>query len=165
MPLKTSMWIHGSIGEVEDSASLTKAARKGVGRSFTGKPAKSTWFHFPIATPATLDDISPQLVKVYIFYVTDPTNALGPASNVTRITNVHLYDGRQKIKSFDNLELKGDHGSSADAQNSLAVNPPLKVSHGLGVSVKVQFAGLGPDLGNPSMDILFTTAGADFQKP
>jgi hypothetical protein len=163
MSLKTSMWVHGTIAEVEDATGIAKTARMGWGTSFTGKPGKLNWFHFPITTPAILDDIQPLLVKVYVFYFSDQSKGSG----VPVIRNVQLYDGSQKIKSFDNLDLSGDHGSKQDAQNSWAVDPPIKINHGLGVSVRVEFPTLTkpPDVPISSMDILFTAVGADFRKP
>ncbi len=178
MSIKASMWVHGTIAEVEDPASLTKTVKTGSGTIFTGKFGKSAWFHFPITTPAILDaanpgvvftnipsatlgDDSPQLTKVYIFYKTFGF----VESTYPTIKSVHLYDGGSKIKAFDNLNLSGDHAGKPDANNSWEIGPSLKIKHGLGVSVNVKFppkndSKTEPFSSNP--DILFTAVGADF---
>jgi hypothetical protein len=77
---------------------------------------------------------------------------------------VHIYDGSRQVKVFDGLNLSGDHSVDIDASNSWDITPPLGIAFGLGVSVSVTFLLQGPDSsGLP--EILFTTAGADFQRP
>jgi len=98
------------------------------------------------------------LVKVYLYYNTEPSGVPGPY-----IGNVHIYDGPKKVVSFDDLVLFGDHGSKQDAQNSWAIKP-LTINHGLGISVGVQFVQSTPKM-PAQLEILFTTAGAEFQNP
>jgi hypothetical protein len=93
-------------------------------------------------------------VKVLVFYRT--TNA--------RITNIHIYDGSRRVKVFDGLNLSGDHSGDIDASNSWDITPPLGIAFSLGVSVGVEFLVNDPDTPGPS-EVLFTTAGADFQTP
>jgi hypothetical protein len=152
------MWIHGTIAQVEHPDAIAMTVRKGRGTAFTAKPGPVNWFHFPIPTPA-IDGIRPLLGKVCVFYVTSE-EGLFPTP---KIVSVHLWDGNQRIKTINNLSLKGDHGSKQDPQNTWAIDPPLKISHGLVISVNVEFPVPTDGLGNS--DILFTTAGAEFQKP
>jgi hypothetical protein len=152
MALKAAMWVHGTIVEAEFP--VLTVSRKGWGTSFTGHELTTNWFHIPIITPVILDDIRPLLAKVFVFY--RATNA--------RITNLHVYDGAKKVKSLDALNLSGDHSISIDASNNWDVTPPLGIKFGLSISVGVEF--LKPATAtNPSAEILFTSAGADFQKP
>ena len=179
MPIKASMWVHGTIAEAEDLTTV-KIDKRGWGTTFTGAPRKSNWFHFPVPSPPIPDDPAPgtpevivisttatppeddipRLAKVWVFYKT-PENP-GAASPV--IKSIHLYDGGKRIKVFDNLSLSGDHSDKPDAQNSWEIKPPLKIKHGLGVSVNVTFPGPKPKdaLFSNSYDILFKAVGADF---
>jgi hypothetical protein len=145
MALKAAMWVHGTIVEAENAVNFV--SRKGWGATFGGQNTFN-WFHIPITTPVILDDIRPQLVKVFVFYRT----------NGAVIRNLHIWDAATRVKVFDNLNLSGDHSRGIDASNSWVIAPPLGIAFGLGISVGVQF------LIDPG-DILFTSAGADFQRP
>jgi len=151
MALKAASWVHGTIVEAEFP--VLSMIRKGWGTMFTGRPATRNWFHIPIPTPVILDDIRPPLIKVFVFY----------RARSARITNLHIYDGFRKVKSFDALALSGDHSSVLDSFNNWAITPPLAISFGLGISVGVEF--LEPTTTSAPVDMLFTTAGADFQRP
>jgi|WetSurSiteA1Bulk_404760.scaffolds.fasta_scaffold177303_1 hypothetical protein len=160
MVLKAAMWVHGTNVEVEypellASYSIDGMAKKGWGTHFWGKENTRNWFHIPFTTPVILDDIRPQLVKIFVFYKTN---------GWAKITNVHVYDGPRKVKWFDNLSLSGDHSGGIDASNSWNITPPLTIAYGMGLSVGVEF---GPKdaVDIPWPEILFTTVGADFQKP
>ena len=152
MARKAAMWVHGTIVEAEYA--VESMTRKGWGTHFSGRPLTTNWFHIPIPTPVSFDEIRPPLVKVFIFY----------RATYAMITNVHIYDGSRQVKVFDGLSLSGDHSVDMDASNSWDITPPLGIACGLGVSVSVAFLLQGPDsAGLP--EILFTTAGADFQRP
>jgi hypothetical protein len=151
MVVKAAMWVHGTIVEVENPGPWLNVNRAGWGTHF--KTANSShWFHIPFTTPVILDDVRPLLGKIFVFYKT-----LGDA----KITNVHMYDGHKKVKSFDNLSLQGDHFANIDASNSWIISPPLTIWYGLGISVGVQFGKTGTAV----PEIVFYTAGADFIKP
>ncbi len=162
--LRAAMWVHGTIVQVEypkrlssaDSDAEQSGFRRGWGTLFRGgdpDPIKaSNWFHIPITTPVILDDVRPSLIRVFVFYKTS-----GRAS----ITNLHIYDGPNRVMTFDNLiGYSGDHSAGIDALNTWVINPPLKILFGLGISVGVNFSWIIN--GSPLSDILFTTAGADF---
>ncbi len=80
MPLKAAMWVHGNIVQAEFPERLIvipvvgrAGFRRGWGTLFQGprdpRPETLTnWFHFPMPTPVILDDVRPQLVKVFVFY-------------------------------------------------------------------------------------------------
>jgi hypothetical protein len=151
MALKAAMWVHGTIVEAEFPVLST--VRKGWGTVFTGRGSTKNWFHIPFTTPIILDDVRPPIVKVFVLY--NATNA--------RIANLHIYDGAKKVRFFDGLNLSGNHSNGLDASNNWAITPPVTISFGLGISVGVDF--LEPPSADTSAKILFTSAGADFQRP
>jgi len=77
------------------------------------------------------------------------------------ITGVHVYDGRTLAMSFDDLTLSGPHDDAIGPQNTLVINPVLRIANGLGLSVGVRFPQRESDE-SISYDILFTAAGAEF---
>jgi len=99
-------------------------------------------------------------VKVFVFYNTDIP---APTGDRPYITDVHVYDGPNKVREFNNLNnLAGNHGSTIDGSNSWVVNPPLTILFGLGLSVHVRFPPTYQPGVSVSYEIVFTTAGADF---
>lgn len=146
-----AVWIHGTAFEAEDPEALTGIVRLGWGTVFRGKPGKFTWFHVAVSTPVIVEDVRPTLEKVFVFYKTDGAS----------IRNVHLWDGPGKIRSFDNLMLRGDRSRNLSPANTFALAPPVTVRFSLGISVGVQFA-IGFDSPITS-EILFASAGADFR--
>ena len=155
MALKAAMWAHGTIVQVEFPERLVANGliQKGWGAHIQGLPGTTNWFHFPITTPVILDDVRSALGKVFVLYAT-----VGPA----RITDVHVYDGPKRVKAIDGLYLSGDHSVGIDASNSWAIDPPITIFLGLGISVGVEF---GLARIPPAPEILFTAAGADLVVP
>jgi len=145
MALKVCMWVHGNIVQVEKKAD--KILRIGWGTK-VNQQFSVNWFHIPIATPVILDDIRPLLIKAFVLY---------KAGGGTKVTNIHVYDGKTKVKAIDGLSLSGDHSGAIDASNSWVIDPPITIKYGLGISIGVSFGDEG--------EILFTAAGADFKKP
>lgn len=145
-----AVWVHGTSAAAEDLNALKNVQRVGWGTNFSGKPGAETWFHFSIPTPVIIDDVRPTLEKVFVFYRTDGAS----------VRNIHIYDGPQKIRAFDNLMWKGDFGNIGPA-TSWVLNPAPTIAFGLGISIGVVFS-IGFDSA-VTTDILFTTAGADFR--
>jgi hypothetical protein len=155
------MWVHGNIVQAEFPELLGRRPttqpfgdRAGFGAFFRPLTAAAgnNWFHFPMPTPVIINDVRPGLSRVFVFY------------NATRasIVNLHIFDGKNRIKAFDDLQgFVGDHSSSIDDKNTFLVDPPLTVFFGLGLSVQVHFFGVDPD--SPIFpQIQFVTSGADF---
>ncbi len=160
MALKAAMWVHGTIVEAEYPENLAPVygdgiVRRGWGTHFWGKENTKNWFHIPFTNPVILDDMRPQLIKVFVLYKTE---------GWAKITNIHVFDGPRRVKEFNGLTLSGNHSGGIDASNSWNVNPPITIASGLGISVGVEF-GPKDNVDIPWPEILFTTAGADFQKP
>ena len=155
--IKSAIWVHGTIVEAEFPERLVSVERKGWGSIFTAKAGTTNWFHIPVTTPVILDGHRPELTKVFCLFHAGNESMLSRP----KITSLHLYDGRNKIKSFDGLELDGDHGGAIDASNCWHISPPLTIHSGLGISVGVFFPS-GP---NQTYSLSFSTIGADFNNP
>ena len=147
--LTAALWEHGNVVQCEAPERLKGSMYLGWGSEFSGRPSSTNWFHLPVTTPAVKDAARPVLGKVFVLYET---------TGSARITAVHLYDGKEEIRSFDGLGLAGAHRGAIDAANCFYVTPPVTVSYGLGVSVCVDF-GTSAD-----SSISFASAGADFHE-
>jgi hypothetical protein len=154
MTIKSAVWLHGSMFKPEYPERLSKIKPVGWGLEVSGKAGTDNWFHIPISTPVILDGIRPKLSKIFVLYNTT-TETIANAA----IKDVHLYDGKNKIKAIGGLALSGDHGGTIDVLNSWKIEPPITVYSGLAISVHVEFPE-GPLHGETS--ITFNTAGADF---
>jgi hypothetical protein len=155
------MWVHGTSVHEEYPDMISESVRKGWGAHFVSAPyVNQNWFHFSITTPILLGSVRPSLEKVFVFYDTD-LNEDGVSS---RITNLHIYDGRTKVKAFDGLELAGDHSRNVDNMNRWVIEPSITIRYGLGISLGVEFSTLYlPEAGEIiASAILLTAAGADF---
>lgn len=163
---ETTMWVQGTIAQVEKPEDLQSFTRYGWGTLFTGKIHESShlnWFHFPIPTPAIDEGDRVEVTKIFVLYQTslvvrEPIYAHNPI-----ITAVHLWDGPSRITAFDNLELTGDHRFHIDSSNSWTIEPPHRISRSLGISVGVQFRGWRHDFRDNNY-VIFAAAGAGFRK-
>ena len=76
----TSIWVPGTIAQVEYPERLAHLIRKGWGIFFRQEEAFN-WFHIPVATPWTLDGHHLAITTVFVFY---------RATKGPQITNIHL---------------------------------------------------------------------------
>jgi hypothetical protein len=137
------MWTHGSNVEVENSGGIAAMKRTGFCGAFAGKPGTGNWFHFAVPTPVIVEGKRLRLDSIIVMFQTDP--------DVT-VTNIHIYDGPQKIESYDGLALSGSHlFERFDVLNTYA-------RYGIGITVGVNF---GKDTTKPHV-VKFVAAGADF---
>lgn len=83
---------------------------------------------------------------------------------IAEITNIHLYDGKNKVMAFDGLHRTGDHNGKIDALNSWDINPPIIIYSGLGISVGVSFPDDTPMVSSYKK-LRFATVGAEFNIP
>jgi hypothetical protein len=148
----TESWVHGNIVEVEAEERSVKIIRKGWGTHFLLLDPDTYWFHIPVPTLSTGDNVRPRLSRVFVFFGT----------NGTEIREIHVYDGPIKVGTFDDLHITGDHSVEADADNHWPITPAVEVVRGIGISVGVQIL-QGGQIGLP--EILFTAAGAFFESP
>lgn len=152
------IWVHGNAVEPEQQESLMRFARKGWGAQCKGMSGTTHWFHFPVCSPSVLEGSPMYLSRLYLLYNTMPE---GKTELQPVITNVHVYDGRTLAMSFDDLSLSGVHDEAVAVDNTLAINPALRIANGLGLSVGVRFP-MREREESIGYEILFTAAGAEF---
>lgn len=151
-PTSQSMWVHGNVVQAEYPSRIIQTNRRGFGTTFVAKNNTFNWFQIPITTPVIVDWTRLPLKRIAILYKTDGN---------AKITNIHIYDGKTKIKSFDGLSLSGDHSNfPLDTFNSWTINPPVTLGAGINIAVRVEF-GPKDSIGSPYPSIEFITAGID----
>ncbi len=129
--------------------------RQSGGATFKGKNGTSNWFHVPIATPVIINDTRVTLAQVWLMFLAgDPTATL--ASNAgTTITDVHVWDGPNRIHMFGGFHLFGEHRFKLTSTSVLFKMPTgTQVFFGLELAVHVSF--------DKDMTVTFASAGADF---
>jgi hypothetical protein len=161
MTIKAAMWMHGTAMEVErpDGLIPNGVVRTGDGTHFYGHSGSANWFHIAIPSPVILDGIRPVLTQVCVFY------RLGPGASGT-LTSVHLWDGPQRVREWNNLKLRGEHFTALDGANTWRVEPAITIKYGLKIAVQVHYAvSIEDDGGAPnlSLDFFVSAAGADFE--
>ncbi|MDJ0782101.1 MAG: S8 family serine peptidase [Desulfosarcinaceae bacterium] len=138
-----AMWVHGSSVEAEYPENLPIQVRKGYYTIFEGKAGTRNWFHYAIPTPVIVGNSRLRLDSVMVKFLAHPD---------VWITNVHIYDGYQKIKAYNGLSLTGNHlFERFDVLDRY-------VGFGIGISVGVRF---GSDTSKRHF-VRFLSAGADF---
>jgi hypothetical protein len=151
-PVKAMISVHGTVAQPEYPDLIEETSRKGWGVTFWGKEGTENWFHLPLCVHNVMDNAAPKLARVFLFF-----------HNTSRspITSVHLYDGPKLLKSFEDLKLFGDHARTPDRLNTFRLSSPTELSHGLGISVSVDF----PEATGEKAPhwILFTSAMAEFR--
>jgi len=156
----TARWVHGTAFEAEYPDRLVRRERKGWGSSFFMKPGTTNWFHIAIPTPALIDGVRPLLSRIFVLY--GASRGAGATFGST-LTDVHVYDGKNKVWGFDG-ERDGGHTGSIDSDNTFSIDPPLTIYSGLGISVcAICPKGLPDEAGG--YQVSFATVGADFTRP
>jgi hypothetical protein len=142
MSIKHAAWTHGLGLELESPS--WNALRQGF--YCTVRPSNEStfgWVHFAIPTPVIVDGNRLHAVTAWIRYATGTS---------ATITNIHVYDGENRIANWDGLSL----GGSLRNESRAVPNKPA-VLWGTGISVGLQFSGNGP---NDYAE--FISAGIDF---
>jgi hypothetical protein len=143
-------WVHGTALAVENPENLTRASYFGWGAEMHFVPGKSGWFHMPLPTPVIVGDVRTKVQKLFLMFKTD----------AGEIRNVHIWDGPNRIQTFDGLHLTGDHWNGLDAVNTFNLSTPHSVIWGMGISFFVQ-ASIGFDtVIDPKLFV--ASAGGDF---
>jgi hypothetical protein len=143
--MSMEVWVKATSVQAEDEEPIQSVARRGWGTHFLAEPSRN-WFHISVTTP-----ILPgngrfnKLTRVAVLYRTVNSE----------IASLHIYDGANLIKEFNNLSLKEDHSKTMDEVNCWIINEPIEVRYGLGISIEVSFL---PQWG----EVLFTAVGAEF---
>jgi hypothetical protein len=141
-----AFWTHGNALTIETLESLASATRFGWGTDIIMRPGAASWFHVPLASPVISDGVRTSLQRAFVLFKSEGGS----------ITNVHLYDGASKFKSFDGLSLQGDHRNGLDGSNTLELASPHSVLFGIGISFRFAAAP------RSSAQLSVATAGGDF---
>jgi hypothetical protein len=146
MPLEKAMWTHGHSVAVEFPDRIKSEWRAGFFIRIVGKPATTNWFHFGIPTPVIVNDnrlvIDSALVR------------LRSLSTHADITNVHIFDGENRVAAHDGLDMS----PTSWQMLRFAVPTRPEVRWGVGLTLGVRFAGTTDE--QNTMEI--SAAGVDF---
>ncbi len=146
--LAYASWIHGHSVNVEEPGTV-RLRRIGSHVEITGDRQTFNWLHFAIPSPVIVNGSRLKVGSVLLRF------RMGTLSENydTEVKAVHVYDGENKIASYDNLELR--HSDWISERFLVPNNPPIL--WGLGISVNVSFIGIESDA-----IIEFSSAGCDF---
>jgi hypothetical protein len=128
--------------------------REGSGSTWHGQASRANWFHVSIPTPVIVDGVRIRLVKVFVMFRCGDPDARIATSAGANITDIHVWDGPNRIRTFSGFNLFGDHQTRFDSSTMHALPTPQELYFGLGISVRVRFSA--------AHTVTFTAAGADF---
>ncbi len=149
MDLAYNMWIHGHSMQIEDPDGLRSIHRYGSSIRVEGEQDATPWFHFAIPTPTIVGMDSLRLEFVMLRF------NLG---NSTRIQQVHVYDGEEKLTELNDLPGYPTVPLGKWYTGWYRVPDRPNVSYGLGISVMVHFLGV-PVTSEESHCVHFSSAG------
>jgi hypothetical protein len=130
--------------------------RQGWGATWIGNAGSANWFHVSIPTPAVVDDATASLKRVFVLFSTGQ-GLSGPGLGGPTVTDVHVWDGSNRIQTFGGLQGWGDRRGDLDGVNTFVLPSQPGIRFGVGISVRVQFETIGVQR------IEFAGAGADFE--
>lgn len=139
MSISQAMWVHGHSIQPENPA-LTVGRIGWAGQIRTLDSAG--WYHIAIPTTVIVTDIRQRIDSAMVQFGTGTQGFL---------RNFHVYDGRNRIANFDNLNITG-----ADLFERFTLPRPFV---GLGIGISMNLA-LGHDPQQAWIDI--HAAGVDF---
>ena len=131
--------------------------RQSGGTTFQGKVGTGNWFHVPISTPVIVAGTRAKLDRVFVMFRCGSAashannNALIAGCNVT---DVHVWDGPNRIAMFGGFNLFDEHRFHLDTSNTFTLKKPLDIFFGVELAVHVSFS--------QNESITFSSAGADF---
>jgi hypothetical protein len=129
--------------------------RRGWGTFWQGKTGNANWFHVSIPTPVIIDNARVKLQRVFVMFTAGDTTVNNANLAGANITDIHVWDGVNLIRTFGPYLLFGDHRSHLDTSNTFELPNPLEIFWGVGISVRVQFSA--------NQRVGFASAGADFE--
>jgi hypothetical protein len=128
--------------------------RQSGGATFRGQSGRSVWFHAPIATPVIINDVRVKLVRVFVmFQCGDPAAQIATDAG-TNVTDIHVWDGPNRIKMFGGFSLFGEHRFKFDTNNTRDMGTHPDIFFGVEIAVHVKFT--------KDQMVTFASAGADF---
>ena len=146
-------WVHGNALRVESPENVGRFQHVFSGTNVLMTPGKSSWFHIAVPSPVVIGDVRAQLQRVFILF---------DIPHAGHITELHLYDGPNKIREIKQLELNGTHIWSLDTINTFNLPSLHSVRWGIGISFLFA-AGADTEGGSITPSILIVgSAGGDF---
>lgn len=129
--------------------------RQSGGATFQGKVGTGNWFHVPIATPVIVADLRAKLIRIFVMFQCGDPNAPNDADLAgANVTDIHVWDGPNRIQMFGPFKLFGEHRFRLDTNNTHVLPNVIDVSFGIEIGVHVQFS--------QNFPVTFAAAGADF---
>jgi hypothetical protein len=159
-------WVHGTAFQPAErpAGGLTNVdgvawtdlvgLRQGWGSTWQGQPNRSNWFHVSIPTPVIVNDVRIRLVTIFVMFRCGDPDARIAANAGASITDIHVWDGPHRIRTFSGFNLFGDHLTRFDTSTTHTLPSPQPLAFGLGISVHVRFSA--------AQTVTFASAGADF---
>jgi hypothetical protein len=142
--LNQLIWIHGTSGQVQDPEGVFSLVRLGSGTRILGKEGRGITMHFALPTPMFVSENRLSIRSVFLDFAT---------KELAKVTAVHVWDGPNRIASFENLNLSGEHRFE-----KFEIEGHPGFSRGINVSVEIAFA---VNHGTSSI-IEFMSAGGEF---
>ena len=150
----TAMWVHGNAIIAEHPEHILALDYRGWGPEFQLKHGTQSWFHLAVPTPLILANQRAQLVRIFLCFNTPERDG--------HISEVHVYDGADRVQVFENLFLVGDCRTSLmSGLNTFPLPSPRLLYRGLGLSFLYQAASCAREPCPPSY-LSIAAAGADF---
>jgi hypothetical protein len=132
--------------------------RQSGGATFQGKVGTSNWFHVPIATPVIVAGVRAKLVRVFVMFqsgIQPEPGGIGAAFRAgCNVTDVHVWDGPNRIHMFGPFNLFGEHRFKLSPSNVHNLPVPTDIFWGVELAVRVSFS--------QNFSVTFASAGADF---
>jgi hypothetical protein len=130
--------------------------RQSGGTTFQGQAGAANWFHVPIATPVIVNDIRVKLVQIFVMFLCGDPNVNFAPNAGANVTDIHVWDGPNRIHKFGPFNLFGEHRFRLDNNNTHQLPMPLpNIFFGVELAVHVTFSA--------NQTVTFASAGADFQ--
>ena len=130
--------------------------RRGWGCFWQGHPGEANWFHVAIPTPSIVEGARVQLLQIFLLFTAGDLTATGAGQSGANITDIHVWDGPNRIATFGPFNLFGAHAGSPGGGNTFKLQAKPQIFMGVGISVRVNFSNVGDQL------VGFSAAGADF---
>jgi hypothetical protein len=133
MKAPNTIWQHGTGAIIEHPGQALLLRHTGNALRVVGVAGSTNWLHYPIQLQQRLATSAAHLLRILMRYRCDSPTAL--------ITNVMLYDAEVCVFKAAGLNLCAYEWDDI----ALAVDPELRVTHGLNLSIGIRFDGADND--------------------
>jgi hypothetical protein len=150
----TAMWVHGNTIVAEHPEHILALDYRGWGPEFQLERETKSWFHLAVPTPLILANQRTQLVRIFLYFNTPERDG--------HISEIHVYDGSDRVQVYENLFLVGDcRASLMSGSNTFPLPSSRLLYRGLSISFLYQAASCAQEPCPPSY-LSIAAAGADF---